>query len=272
MQLRELTSSENPRLRLVRRLRSRRHRQTEGLLVAEGPRVVGTALELGAAIEEVFVTSEFLQRFGSLAELLEASPVRVWLVSDVLMATISATENPQGVVATARVPEPTGGVAVGRSFLAIALDRVGDPGNVGTIIRAAHGAGAGLAVLGPGCCDAFNPKAVRASAGGVFAVSVRSVGDLRLAMAELQEQGAVVLAADAGAGVPYWEADLRGPAVLLVGSEAHGLSGEARSVADTTVTIPMPGGAESLNAGAAVAVLLCEAVRQRQAGRASEEA
>jgi TrmH family RNA methyltransferase len=187
------------------------------------------------------------------------------------MATLAATETSQGVVATAQLPQAAKDIEVGAGFLAVALDGIGDPGNVGTIIRAAHGAGAEQALLGPGCCDAFNPKAVRASAGGVFALSVRSVDELPPALAKLRQQGAVVLAADAGAAIPYWEADLRGPTVLVMGSEAHGLSEEVRAAADGTMSIPMPGGAESLNAGAAAAVLLCEAVRQRQAGRGDGE-
>jgi TrmH family RNA methyltransferase len=217
---------------------------------------------------DVFQTDAFRERAPDLAARLEASPAAVWRVSDALMSSLAATESPQGIVATIRMPSRMSTLEVGASLLAVALDDVSDPGNVGTIIRAAHATGADGVILGAGCCNPFNPKAVRASAGGVFAVPLLTPDDLCGCLRSLRSEGASVFAAAASRGLPYWERDLTGPAVLLAGNEAHGLSADVLACADGVIAIPMPGGAESLNAGTATTVLLCEAVRQRMCAAA----
>ncbi|NQT88594.1 RNA methyltransferase [bacterium] len=265
MHPRELTSTSNPRLKQAHRLHRRRHREKEGLLLVEGPRVVATALDLGVAAVDVFLTEALRSRAPELADRLDASPARQWTVSEAMMDALAATEHSQGIVMTARMPQPAETLDVGPGFLAIALDGIGDPGNLGAIVRAAHAMGADAAILGPGCCDRFNPKTVRASAGGVFAVPLVVTDDLASSLRALRSRGARVAAATASPGRPFWTVDLTGPAVVVIGSEAHGLSPDVLAAADDAIGIPMPGGAESLNAATAAAVLLCEAIRQRSA-------
>jgi TrmH family RNA methyltransferase len=146
----------------------------------------------------------------------------------------------------------------------LALEGVGDPGNVGTAMRAAHAVGASLVVLGDACCDWLNPKAVRASAGGIFSVPARRASDLAGLLARLRSEGARVVAAAAAGGREPWSLDLTGPTAVVVGSEARGLSAGVMAAADGCVSFPMPGGAESLNAGMAAGLLLYEALRQRR--------
>ena len=263
MKARELASGSNPRVKRARKLRERHGRAKAGLFVAEGPHVVEAALEAGAAVREVFCTEGFVERHAALAARLEGSGWPLWLVSEALMGSLAATEQPQGVVAVGEQLEDAGVPPVAAGLLVLALEGVGDPGNVGTAIRSAHAAGASLVVLGRGCCDLHNPKTVRASAGGVFGVPVMAADDLGGVLRSLRSAGARVVAAEPGAARACWEEDLRGPTVLVVGSEAHGLSAEADAHADVRVRIPMPGGAESLNAATAAGVLLYEAVRQR---------
>jgi TrmH family RNA methyltransferase len=263
----ELASARNPRLKLVRQLADRRRRQEMGLFAVEGPHLVEAALGAGAKLREVFCTRESMERNEALAERLAASPWPVWVVPEAAMEKSASTENPQGVLAVAELlpdaPEPR----VGPGLLALALEGVGDPGNVGSALRAAHAAGA-MVILGSGCCDRFNAKAVRASAGGVFAVPTLATEDLAGLLAELRRGGARVVVADAKAAKVCWEVDLTGPTVLVIGNEARGVGEAVRALADEAVAVPMPGGSESLNAAAAAAVLLYEAVRQRNAARA----
>jgi len=342
MKARSLTSPDNPRLKWVRKLQGRRERRESGLFVAEGPHVVEVALGAGARVREVFCTSSFLEEQVALAKRLEASAWPVWLVADELLGRLAATEHPQGVVAVAEQPPDAVEPRVEPGLLALALEGVADPGNVGNSIRAAHAAGATMVILGAGCCDRFNAKAVRASAGGLFAVPAMATEDLAGVLGRLRAGGARIVGAephgkeglgvggrglggrqqsgedgpipDAQCQIPdgkprgqeakgeaaeeeaggdsgaaeegsfasraprpapqsvheegvlrlCWEVDLTGPTVLVVGSEARGLSEAVRDVATERAGIPMPGGAESLNAGAAAAVLLYEAVRQRR--------
>jgi len=264
MRCRSLTSGCNPRLKLARRLHERRHREEDGLFIAEGPHLLEAARDRRATLREVFCTRAFLNSHGALAEWLEAAPWPVWEVSETLLRHAAATEEPQGVVAIAELlpdaPEPV----VRPEMLALALEGVADPGNLGSALRAAHAAGAAPVVLGPGCCDRFNPKAVRASAGALFAVPALGADDLAGLLRRLRVGGAQIAVAEPRAARPCWEADLRRPTVLVVGSEAHGASDAVRAEATERITIPMPGGAESLNAAVAAAVLLYEALRQRR--------
>jgi len=265
MESRPLTSDSNPRVKLARKLHQRRAREKEGLFLVEGPHLLEAALEAGAPLREAFCTPAFAEGHAVLAARLAASPWPVWSVPDALLARLAATEEPQGVVALAELlpdaPEP---VAT-PGLLALALEGVSDPGNVGSALRAAHAAGAACVVLGPGCCDRFNPKAVRASAGALFAAPALFTHSLAGLLRRLREAAVRVVLADPRAAKPCWAADLCGPTALVIGSEAHGASGAVRAEATDRVAIPMPGGAESLNAAAAASILLYEALRQRAA-------
>ena len=266
MRERELTSVHNARVKQARRLHRRRERETQGLFLVEGPHGVEVALAVQAPVQEVFCTEMFLERHEGLGRRLRGSPWPVWLLSEERMRGVAATEHSQGVVAVVCMPREIAELHVSQGFMALLLEGVGDPGNVGTAVRTAHATGASAVVLGPGCCDAWNPKAVRASAGGVLAVPVMRVADVPGLLSRLRGEGARVVAAEAGAGTVWWEAELAGPVVIAVGGEARGLSGEVAAAADARVRIPMPGGAESLNAAMAAGLLLYEALRQRRRG------
>ncbi len=257
-----LTSASNPRVKQARKLHARRHRERLGLFLAEGPHLVEAALNAGAPLPEAFCTDEFLEREAALAARLIASPVPLWVLPAEVMASVAATEHPQGLVAVAAMPGEAQRPAAGPQLLALALEGVADPGNVGVALRAARAAGA-VVLLGPGCCDRFNPKAVRASAGAIFGVSARGTDDLAGLLGELRSGGAQIVVTRPRAERPCWAVDLTGATVIVVGSEARGVGEATGAMADEQVAIPMPGGGESLNAGAAAGVLLYEALRQR---------
>ena len=264
MQARSLTSASNPRVVRARKLHQRREREQEGLFLVEGPHLLEAAMAANAPLREVFCTTELLTSHGELARRLEASEWPVWTVSEPTLARLAATEEPQGVVAVAEMPQGAVEPECESGLLALALEGVSDPGNVGAAIRAAHAAGATHVVLGSGCCDRFNAKAARASAGGLFSVPVLANEDLPGVLRRLREKGACIAVAEPRGARVCWDVDLRGPTVLVVGSEARGVSSAVRAEATERLAIPMPGGAESLNAGAAAAVLLYEATRQRR--------
>jgi len=233
---------------VVRRLRRLARRREPGFALLEGPRVVAEAVAAGAELEVLVVREG--DDFA-----VEASR-RVMLARE-LFRSISQTVTPQGVVAIARVRESTASEAIaaarGARWPLVVLDRVQDPGNVGAICRTAAAAGApALAVL-EGSADPFGAKSVRASAGNVFRLTVAraSWDDL----AELDGYGAA-----AAGGAPLTESPIENAGMIVLGSEAHGLSRTNLKL----VTIPLGDGVESLNVAAAAALLLFE-VRRRLA-------
>lgn len=146
------------------------------------------------------------------------------------------------------------------------LDGIQDPGNVGTLLRSAEAAGVGLVLCGPGSADAYSPKVLRAAMGAHFNLPLRADLDWDEIGAELAAS-APIYAAAAGASMPYYAADWKQPAALIIGSEARGVGPEGLALATHQISIPMAGRAESLNAGVAGSIILFEALRQRTRGR-----
>ncbi len=177
----------------------------------------------------------------------------VWTVGDGVLANVGSVVTPQGVMATARIPQLA---PVAEGDFAVELAGVADPGNAGTIVRSAVAAGAQAVVFSPGSVDPWNPKTVRASAGALF----------RVPLAEAGPKGERV-GADPHRGVPYDQADLTGPLTLVVGNEAHGL--DQTAAVDRWVSIPMAPDVESLNVASAAAILCFEVARQRRGKQTS---
>jgi TrmH family RNA methyltransferase len=148
--------------------------------------------------------------------------------------------------------------------LILVLDQVRDPGNAGTLVRCATAAGAGAVVFAKGSVDPYAPKTVRAAAGVTDRVDLVRDADLDETLGELRARGFAVVGTDAEASTPYDDVDYGGRVAFVVGNEAWGIVEEHRSLLTEVVSIPMPGDAESLNAGIAGAILLFEAVRQRR--------
>jgi TrmH family RNA methyltransferase len=216
-----ITSAHNPKLRLIRRLlSSRRQREREGLFVCEGEDLLHAGRDAGIEPVEALVAGED--------------------VTLELLAELSTLAHPPRVVSIFRRDD----LPSGNRDVVLALWRVSDPGNVGTLLRAADAFVAGVA-LSAGCADVTGPRALRASAGAVFRVPV----------GRFDEVAGRRVALDAHAGTPLAEVDLTPPLVLVLGAEREGLP--ELEGADTA-TIPMPGAAESLNVAMAGAIALYE--------------
>ena len=240
-----ITSPENE---VVRRLQRLARRREPGFALLEGPRVVADAAAAGVELELIAV------REGDESPV--EGPRRITLARGVFRS-ISQTVTPQGVMAIAKVREWTAGEAIEAArrerWPLVVLDRVQDPGNVGAICRTAAAAGAPAVALLEGCADPYGAKSVRASAGNVFRLAVASAEWADLA--GLEGYGAA-----AAGGVPLQEAPIQTAGMIVLGSEAHGLSNEHLKL----VTVPLGGGVESLNVAAAAALLLFE-IRRRLA-------
>lgn len=254
-----ITSSANPKVKFVRGLQAKRAaREAEGLFVVEGVRLVEEAANAAAPPRLVFHTADLDPRAQAVLQRLAARGAQVEAVTPAVLAAASDTQSPQGLLVLAPMPALPAPAAL---TLALVLDGLGDPGNLGAILRAASAAGVEAVFLAPGTVDPYNPKVVRAAMGAHFHLPIIAANwdDLARRLAGLD-----LWLAEARAGQPYHSVDWRQPSALIIGSEASGPSAPARRLAPRQVSIPMPGPAESLNAAIAAAVILFEAARQRQ--------
>jgi len=174
------------------------------------------------------------------------------------MKAMADTISPQGVLAVVPFVELAPPLS---PSLVLVVDRLRDPGNLGTILRSANAAGVEQVILTPKTVDPYNPKVVRGAMGAHFRLPIKALSWPEIAGALT---GVQILLADARAEQAYYQVDWRQPSALIIGGEAQGASQEARELAVTTIAIPMHGRTESLNAAVAASVILFEAARQRQ--------
>jgi TrmH family RNA methyltransferase len=254
-----LTAVSNTKIKWVRQLQAQRSaRAAEGLFVIEGVRLAEEAARAGVNPQLVLHTEELDSRGQAALAALAGTGAAVVTVSSTVMAAASDTRAPAGLLVV--VPQPALPMPSPLT-LALVLDGLADPGNLGTVLRTAAAAGVEAVFLTPGTVDAYNPKVVRAAMGAHFQVPIVAAAWETLPG---QLAGLAVWRAEAGGDMPYDQVDWRQPSVLLVGAEAAGPSHQARALAPHTTRIPMPGRAESLNAAIAAGVLLFEVVRQRR--------
>lgn len=266
-----VTSLDNPTVKLARSLSKRRDRQRERAFVVEGVRALSEAVGAGAIPRAIFIARELLgdgeaqeRLLVALTESREAGPgrhMRVLEVTPQVMKSLSETDAPQGIAAILPFPESTPPKA-GTPLIVIA-DGVRDPGNLGTMLRTALGAGATALYTTPETVDLYNPKVVRAAMGAHFRLALRSNVGWDALDEELIGCDSI-WGADAGGEQLYTAADWTTPTALIVGNEDRGISPEARERCTDLLAIPLAGELESLNAAVASAVILFEAARQRR--------
>jgi RNA methyltransferase, TrmH family len=257
-----ITSTRNRAVVSATRLKKRGIREQRGRFLVEGAQAAAEALQAGV-LESLFVTSEAGGRVPEVIRSARDSGVAVAEVTPQVMAHLTSTVTPQGLVGEARfVDVPLDRIPVHSGVVPV-LCSVRDPGNAGTILRSADAAGAAGVVFTTGSVDVYNGKTVRASAGSLFHLPVVREVSARDVVDALRGAGAVVLAAAADGEIDAYEADLSRPTALLLGNEAWGLTSDVRDLADGSVRVPIRGRAESLNLAAAAALLLFEAARRR---------
>jgi TrmH family RNA methyltransferase len=257
-----ITSRKNSRIQRVKKiLSSSSYRQSEKSFVIEGVRLVEEAIASGWTLRELYTSANLNQRGRSLA----VDAVKTgccWMeVSDEVMAEISDTETPQGIVAVLTfqilpLPEKL-------DFILI-LDAIRDPGNVGTILRTAGAAGVDAVLTASETADPFSPKVLRSGMGAQLKLPIRYCTWEEISAMIHAQAGMKTILADIGEGSVLWEVPLRQAIAIIISNEASGPSPAARDLADNIITIPMPGNCESLNAAIAASLLIYEVLRQRR--------
>ena len=255
-------------MKRLRRLAVRSVRAQRREFLAEGPQAVREALADSMCLE-VVATAGGTERSADLLAMATAAQITWTVVDDDVVAALSETVSPQGVVARCRfVDVPLDAVlALSPRLLGLCAD-VRDPGNAGTVIRCADAAGADAVVLAGSSVDPYNPKVVRASVGSIFHVGLAVERDPVTATDAVRAAGLTVIAADADADLDLDEAIdsglLSAPTAWLFGNEAWGLPDPVRALADRVVNVPIHGRAESLNLATAAAVCLYASARAQR--------
>lgn len=252
-----ITSTSNERIKnLVKCQKNAKERRKQDIFLVEGLRMFQ---EIPKEMHvETFATEKFYNNNQELFEELHYE-----LVTDHIMDTISDTKTPQGVISIVRrkhysVEE----VCNGDNPLVMALENLQDPGNLGTIIRTAEGAGVTGILMSKDTVDIYNPKVVRSTMGSVFRVPFCYVEDLTKCIMDLQDNNFSVYSAHLQ-GTSFYDQDYRNPTIFCIGNEGNGLSKELSEATKYKIKIPMLGKVESLNAATASTVLMYEAMRQR---------
>lgn len=254
-------------LKYAKSLSCKKIRNREKLLVIEGIRLIEEAQKSSCQIEFIFYEEKILEnvRAKFLLEKAILQGTAVFKVEKRELYSLAETKQPQGLIAVISQPEwnEERFYHLNQGVL-LALDRIQDPGNLGTILRTAEAVGIDAVFLGKGTVDVFNPKIVRASMGSIFRLPIMQSCNLKESIKRLKGNGFYVVAADSGGKMLYFEAELKKPCLLLlIGNEAQGLNQFLLDEADAILRLPLRPQVESLNASVAAGVFLYEILRQR---------
>ena len=259
-----IESPKNPRVRAAAALRDRSERDATGRTLIDGVRELDRALSGGAVVETLFMDAGRLA--GDAIETIaraRAAGASIVEGSAAVLDRLAYGDRSEGLVAVVRVPDTAlTSLRLGPAPLVVVVEGVEKPGNLGAVLRSADAAGADAVIAADPGTDLFNPNAIRASLGTIFAAPVAQ-GSSTEVRAWLDARGVRVLAARVGAGDAYTDTDLTGAVALVLGSEADGLTDAWEGDEIKPISLPMRGVADSLNVSITAAVLLYEARRQR---------
>ena len=266
-----ISSLNNERVKLVSKLlKSPKERVYASLYVVEGVRMVQEIPEnLLDAIyfTQPFFNSHIMKNDDLLRKVNQASVKgRCFVVTEPVLKKMTDTEHPQGIVATVKMRAKTLDDLFGDIFddpLILILEKIQDPGNMGTIIRTAEGAGVTGILVSYDSVDVYSPKVIRSTMGSIFRKNVVVTYDMIGDIQRVKRKGVEIFAMDMD-GKPMFDEKLTGPVAFLIGNEGNGLSPEIRDAADKTIRIPMEGRVESLNASVAACLVSYEVMRQRK--------
>lgn len=257
-----LTSLQNNLVKQIRKLHSTKERHKQDLFLLEGTHLVEEAFAVDYPLEAFCCTQEWQAKHFQLWEKISQKCDRAEIVSEEVLNAIATTVQPDGVVATAK--RGINSQQVPFSGLVLALETIQDPGNLGTMIRAAAAAGASGLIVSDNCVDLDSPKVLRASAGQWFRLPMAISEDIKNTVTLAKNADMQIVATLANATVTYWDVDWCKPSLVLLGNEGAGLSADLAAMADVVVNIPLNPGVESLNVAIASALILYEARRQME--------
>ena len=267
--LKQLSSPENRIIKEAASLSEKKYRDKLGLFLLEGPNLVREAMQQGGRVRFIFTRAGAAgSETAALAGEAEAAGLAVYELTESLFAKVALTQTPQDIAAVAekRQTEAGGFFEKVKDGCILVLDRLQDPGNVGTLVRSAEAMGFKGILAIKGTADLWQPKAVRAAAGSILRLPVLICDDAEQALELLGRAGKTVYTADMDGQLPCWDAQLAKDAAVVIGNEGSGASEKLKAAA-RLLAIPMDGPTESLNAAAAGSIIMYESMRQRKDGK-----
>lgn len=259
--MKEITSVSNSLIKAVSELKQKKYRVGRGEFLAEGLRTAEEAVTYGA-VKTIFYVPTEDERTIALLEQAASENIELVSVNEAVMKKISDTETPQGIIAVCKMPKTGLESLLAKGKMLLLLDRVADPGNIGTMLRTADAAGIGGLVLLKGSADIYAPKTVRASMGSLFHIPVLDGISEEDFIRQAKKNGYEILVTCLDGASNLYKADLSGRIAFVMGNEAGGVSQNLMEKADKKVFIPMAGRAESLNVAMAAGIVMFEALRR----------
>ncbi|PCJ52266.1 MAG: rRNA methyltransferase [Planctomycetota bacterium] len=261
----EITSNQNQKIKDLVKLRNRRTREQERLMILEGYREVSRALEQGFVFKEFYFSKEYFlgENEGALLDKISESGCQMFDVAETIFPKIAYRDRPEGLIALMEFFDTSiEKIKLSANPLILVVESIEKPGNLGTMLRTADAAGVDALIICDRKTDIFNPNVIRASTGALFSVPIAE-STTEVVLAWLKKNNINTVAADPFAKDLYFDIDYKGSTAFILGAEQFGLSQKIKSSADTLVNIPMKGLADSLNVSQAGTILLFEANRQR---------
>ena len=264
-----ITSKENELVKHIKALSQKKYRDEFKEYIVEGPKMVLEAIEY-AKVSSIIICEEYLndaKTLDRISKLANKSGVRLEFASSKVFDSISDTKTPQGVIAVAKQNEvPELGKALDKMLkddTIFALDKIQDPGNLGTIIRSLDSAGIKHLILSKDTVDAYNPKVVRSTMGAIFRLKIYTIeAELSNVLQGLKYRGAMIISTSLDTDKYIYDIDFNKKLVIVIGNESQGVSQEIQNLSDYKFKIPMIGKTESLNAAVATSIVAYEKVRR----------
>lgn len=254
-----IESNDNSKLKLVRKLNTKKMRHKEGLYIVEGIKILNHAIELGAEIEFVLFSTRVFEVSGGreIVKKIYKESLEYSQVDDIIFDKLADTVTNQGVIAVINIRSLSDKSDISKfKNKCVFIDSVQDPGNLGTIIRTADAAGFNEIFISKGTVDPYNQKVVRATMGSILNINIYFIDDNNGFIKELKENNYQIIVTDASSNKNYNNVEYKEKVVLVVGNEGHGINEDVLNQADYSVNIPIQGSAESLNAGVATGIMM----------------
>ncbi|EJT6163920.1 RNA methyltransferase [Clostridium perfringens] len=252
----EIESKNNNLFKEIKKLKEKKHRIKSNKYLIEGLRFVEEAIKSKVSIDSIIFTESFKEKNPDLFLKINEN-IKLIQMNEALLKQLCSTENPQGIVGVINMQNKE----LKSGELVILVDKVQDPGNMGTIIRTAHAAGAAGIVMTKGTVDIYNDKTLRSTMGSIFYIPIVEDDSLNF-VKSLKKEGYKLVVSSLQGKNNFFEENLQGKVMIAVGNEGNGVSDEVYDIADIKVKIPMPGEAESLNVAVATSIMIYEKIRQ----------
>ena len=252
----EIESKNNNLFKEIKKLKEKKHRIKSNKYLIEGLRFVEEAIKSKVSIDSIIFTESFKEKNPDLFLKINEN-IKLIQMNEALLKQLCSTENPQGIVGVINMQNKE----LKSGELVILVDKVQDPGNMGTIIRTAHAAGAAGIVMTKGTVDIYNDKTLRSTMGSIFYIPIVEDDSLDF-VKSLKKEGYKRVVSSLQGQNNFFEENLQGKVMIAVGNEGNGVSDEVYDIADIKVKIPMPGEAESLNVAVATSIMIYEKIRQ----------